>query len=436
MTFETPAVPASVVPTAEPAPAPAPAPAEVEAPLEIGPKTSSGYLDEKLSPEEEAYFKSRGEDVAPELTRRFGPSDTDAPLEVSARRPVTPDSAPAVPATAQQPAPAPAPSPTTDPNQYVQENEEISLDDLTVDNAGVMRDGKGRFVPHAALHKARERAKSERTRADDLVRQNSDLMAKYTLLAQRVDTLVAPQPAAQPAPAAPAPEPEDVAPDPEVDIFGYVKWQGRQMAKLQEQLTTKSKAAEEEVGRVREEVTQQNMLTHYRTDAQAFNAQKPEFKDAYRHLIDARHAELALMGYGDPAVRAAHIHREERELVEQAYKQGKRPAEFIYNIAVTRGFRAPVAPPPPPPVVTAAPMLNLGAAPTPPNATPAGLNHAQQLANQAAALAASATLSGSGGPGGDALTAEAIANMSEAEFEATHKRLGKAGMRSFMGGGI
>jgi hypothetical protein len=190
-------------------------------------------------------------------------------------------------------------------------------------------------------------------------------------------------------------------------------------------------------------MTEAQMLNAYRQDAQAFNAAKPEFGGAYRHLIDNRHAELALMGYNDATERSRIIHEEERGLVQQAYKLGKRPAEFLFNVAVTRGYRSPAgaapAPAAPAPVPAPTPAA-IVPAPTPPvatvaTATPAAINaEAQRLQNAAAAQNAAVTLSGAGGAGGENLTAEAIAAMSETDFAALQKRLGPAGMRQFMGG--
>jgi hypothetical protein len=412
---------------------------------------STGWESEDLTPEELAYFNSRGEDTSklglpPEATPAPAPQPAPftppappppAPAPVQAteapRAPVTPDSAPIVP----QPAPV-APS-----TESVGADEDVDLDKLTVDAQGVMRDERGRYVPHSALHKARERFKAERDRANNHAQENAALQQKLATLEGRFATLselVKPQAAQPAAPAAPA-EPEDVAPNPETDIFGYVAWQSRQIDKANKRIEALQAKATQDVEAVRGQVTEANMMQHYKSDAQAFAATKPEFAPAYRHLINGRNLELSLLGYEDATERMRIINNEERELVTTALRLNKRPAEFMYNIAVSRGFNVPAAPPPPPPpptpapVVAAPPVTAPVPVPVPHTATPAAINGAQHLANLAAAQAASATLSGAGGASGDGVTMEMVAAMSDAEFEAFQQRVGgKKGLRQFLGG--
>lgn len=411
---------------------------------------SAPAWSEELTPEELAYFNSRGENVAglgvsdapAPAPERFDPAPAPvppapAPAPVTAeapRAPVTPDSAPVVPT----PAPAAVGA--------VGENEDVDLDTLTVDSQGVMRDPQGRFVPHSALHRAREKFKAARASADAAAAENRRLMEQIATLSGRFEQLSAlMQPAAPAAaPTAPAPEPEDVAPDVNTDIFGYVAWQSRQLEKANKSIAELRAQSQEQVESVRGQLTEQGMMNHYRNDAQAFVAQKPEFGDAYRHLVNARNAELALMGYDDANQRMQIIQNEERELVAMAHKRRQRPAEFIYNVSVARGFRAPAAAVPAPVAAVPAPIAAAPAAPLPtpvaapaapaPTATPAAITAAQQLANQAAARAAAGTLSGAGGGSGDGLTVDAIASMSDAEFAALHAKLGMRGMRQFLGG--
>lgn len=431
MTLENTAPAAAPEATPMPAAAPELASQEVEA-------RSSGFED--LTPEELAYFNSRGTEttglgVAPEPA---------APTVIPYRAPVTPDSAPIAPIPAAlAPAPAPQPAaqpPAAAPAQPEMATEPVTLDEIVVDAEGRMRNGKGQYVPHAALHEARERAKAERGRADSLEGQIKVLEGRFQQLLATAQPQ--PAPAVAPEPVAP-PVVEDPEPDIDTDLFGYVKWQKRQVENLKSQLAETAKTATQRVEEVRGAMTEQQMLSSYRNDAQQFVAAKPEFAGAYRHLIDSRHAELALMGFDKPEERSAMIHREEREIVQQAYKLGKRPAEFLYNIAMSRGFRAspstaPVvgaAPAPAPAPV--APVTPPAATPTyaPPAATPAAINQAAvALQNAAAAQAAAATLSGAGGASGDGLTAEAIANMSDADFMAFSQKMGKSGMRAVLGG--
>lgn len=405
------------------------------------------WESEELTPDELAYFNSRGNDAgalaalaskmpatpdsAAPAPAAAPPAPAPAPVAPPARAPVTPDSAPIIADGTQPPAAAPN-------SESVGADEDVDLDTLVVDSQGVMRDPKGRYVPHSALHKAREKYKTARDAQSVAYQENETLKRQLATLEGRFNTLfelqkpAAAEPAAPPAPA----EDPDPRPNPETDIFGYVAWQerhyqrelGKALAEINSLKETSTKAVDE----VKGQVTETTMLSSYKADAQSFLAAKPEFAQAYRHLVDARHAELALMGWTDPAQRAAQISAEEREIVKTAYTQGKRPAEFVYNIAVSRGFRAPAPTPTPtpPPPAPAAPAPAAIA----PTATPASLSAAQQLANAAAAQTATATLSGVGGAGGAAITAEALLAMNDAEFEAFQQKVGRSGMRAILGG--
>lgn len=369
-------------------------------------------LSEGLTDAERAYFSSGGTDTAA-LEKEYETSNSDqAP-------------APAAPAaaggTGQPGAAAAAPG----------------ADDADDDGAIVIgADGKardtlsGKYVPHHALHKERERRKATdaelMTVREKLARGEERLNVLLELVqgadagaAKAVPGAAAPGAAKQAADADPFAE-EPI--DPEVDVFGALKQSQRQTAALLKRMqegdqASKAKEASASVGNA------------YKSDAIAFARTQTDFGEAYNHLISSMHLELEAMGVTDEAARNRQIAEREKEFVAGILAAKGSPAAALYKVAKVRGYtpKAPGGQPAPG-----------GAAPAPkPAADPAAVDPAAVAKLEAINKAKETVVSlgGSGGSaGGDTLTMEALANMSEAEFNATAKRIGKAGMARIMGG--
>lgn len=397
--------------------------------------------DDQLTEAELAYFKSGGQDVSGLLNDSRYKDDVIARQEAEAANQPAPTAAPA-----SAPAPAQAtttPAPVTE--ETIPDNEEVDFSKVSEGADGRLRDDKGRFVPHAALHRERVRLQTERERNATLAQENSQLTTNYTKLAERVAVLqeIWNKPKdPEPAPAAPEPV---APPDPEQDIFAYTRWQAEQIKAAQNQILELSKKIEERDTNVTQRLTERDMIDGYKQDAVVFGQQQPAFREAYTNLINQRHAALALLGFNDAAERARIINTEEKELVQRAYGQGKRPAEFIYNYAVVNGYRpaAPAPNPTPAPAPAgAAPAAPTAAAPAPaPAPAPAApapvMSEAEKLLNAQRAQAATATLGGGGGsPTAEGLTAESLATMSEEQFVALAQKMGKVGMRQYLGGNV
>lgn len=244
---------------------------------------------------------------------------------------------------------------------------------------------------------------------------------------------------------------EDPEPDPEKDIFGYVQWQKRALAKQGDTI----KAIQE--GR-QTETEDTRVANTYLTDAEQLAREEPNFVPAYQHLMGVRLAQLAMYYYGkdvsDPeagplsANEINHIRQiaagEEKQVVAEALKAGQRPAQRIYQLARASGFRP-----------QAAVAANGAAA----NGTKPG-NGAAQNGNGSAASAAqngngtapkapsvadeidriksgqdaALSLSGGGGAPSQPMTAERLATMPQAEFEAWMERTPEHLIRQVMGG--
>ena len=139
---------------------------------------------------------------------------------------------------------------------------------------------------------------------------------------------------------------EDPMPDPEVDIFAFAKWGQRQMARMQEEITTLRDGN-------RQQQETQELQTNYRDLSREFASQEPAFVGAYRHLMGQRQAELLVphQRYGgadgrtplpiDPKIRQQvqqKIAREEMGLVKKALEEGVNPAQRLFAMARARGF--------------------------------------------------------------------------------------------------
>jgi hypothetical protein len=141
----------------------------------------------------------------------------------------------------------------------------------------------------------------------------------------------------------PTPDPEPPArPDPETDIFGYVRNIGDRLTSYEQQIQT-GQAEMEEEGR-------------YRASLDAAARQEPAVLQAYGHLLTSRAAELMASRYPSatpdqlrqavvqgqvPADIKAMIQSEERAIYKDSFAAGRNPAVDVIRMAQLRGWRSP-----------------------------------------------------------------------------------------------
>lgn len=243
------------------------------------------------------------------------------------------------------------------------------------------RDEKGRFVPHQALHAEREEHKKTKAELDEIRRNQAVLNDRWnTLLKLREG---------QEQQEAQAP------PDPETDIFGYTKWQAEQLNALKTKLEDREK---QDSQRQQIETQEREIWTTWSQDANAYAAEKPEFGEALTFLSGMRANQLKALGAIDPSLSTEaaitqQINNELRSIVVQSRQAGVSPAKFVHDLAIAYGFKAQPA-------------------------DPAKVTMPDKLASIAGAQEAARTVGQvPGRAGGDALTPEAIAAMSPAEFD-------------------
>lgn len=251
------------------------------------------------------------------------------------------------------------------------------------------RDEKGRFVPHQALHAEREEHKKTKSELEQIRQRQAVLEDRWNTLLK----VQQPTQAEQPAP----------PPNPEEDIFAFAKWQGDQLKALQ----AKVEGREQEDARARQEADNDRAVWNdWSQSAQSFAQETPDFGDAVKFLSETRDKQLNAMALIDKRFatadgRVQQINAELKAIVLAAKQNEISPAEAVYNIAKNYGFQAPVQAP---------------------AADPAKLTLPDSLAKIDAAQNASRTLAATPGrDAGDPVSAEAIANMSQKEFEAWYR---------------
>lgn len=360
------------------------------------PAADEPIVDDGLSQVEKDYFSSRGE-----KTDGLG------------------DSAPAVDKPAEPAAKTAEPPPADDKPPDGGEEE--------FDDRGEPKN-KGKWVRHGALHAERERRKQTEVR----LRESEEARTRYDERLKLINEALAPRQEAIP---------EDVPPDPEADIFGYAKWQGRKMERLQAALDETTKGVVETRQTMAERDAERQLHSNYQNDAVQFIRTTPDFVSAYQHLVRSRDAELQAWGETDPQKRQAIIWGEERELVQRSHGSNTSAAARIYELAKLRGYQlappvaaAPAAVPAAPPAAAsppAAPGTALGA-PAPAAAKPAP-NVTDEINRIKAGQGAAMSLSNAGGSPGDTLTPEHLANMPQDEFAALLARLPKSRQRELLG---
>jgi len=269
------------------------------------------------------------------------------------------------------------------------------------------KDGKpratnGRFVPHQALHKERERRKGVETELMTVRERQARADERLAVLIEILSKADEPD---QPRQVAPA---KDTAmPDAATDPLGALAHALNKIASLEQTVQQSAKRQTEAEKAAAERSSEVALRNAYQNDAIRYVKETPEFADAYRFLIQQRHSEFEAMGVTDIGERNNLIAQEERALVAQSIGSKRSPAQMLHNLAKARGFKA--AAPQPDPV-----------------------QKIEQIAR--GQKTAGASLSGAGGSAGEGLTASALADMDEEQFAATVAKLGKAKMKQLLGG--
>jgi hypothetical protein len=351
-----------------------------------------------LTPAEQAYFDSNGADADALLAENAGAAGAGAAHGAASGEGAPNGAGPADAGAAgtlpeADPAAAAAAAASAAPAPELGEEEIPSPDGKT----------KRRMVDSRALKEARSTAAA----LEKELQHERDIRARID---ERLKMLTAVVEQPDPATAAAAPGADDPEPDPEADIFAYVKWQNRQIARLKEEQTE-----------VRTQTEQERQTTAivrtYSQDAATFRSQKPDFNDAYNFLLTKRGEQLAALGYAPDDVRS-FLYTEEMNLVSRAIGQRQSPSAQIYALATSMGYapKAPGAPADPAAAGSTLAAAATAAAPAAPAPAPAAPSVTAEIDRIKAGQASSRSLSAGGGAAGEGLSLETLSNMPEKEF--------------------
>lgn len=267
-------------------------------------------------------------------------------------------------------------------------------------------------VPLEALQAERNTAKELRRQLADVERNNAANMAR---LQERLDLL------AQAAQAVPqqqiqqaAPAQEAPPPDAQTDPMGFVQWhlnqQRRETEALRTQLAEVKQFADTGRQNQHQQMQMQALINWGQQDENQFAATQPDYAQAAAFLREGRAREYAALGYAPQQITNA-IASESIRIAQEAQRAGTSFGRSIYNLAVARGYKAAEAADPAP-------------------AT--GPQAAVERAVKGAAMAPG--LPNGGAPRGEP-SAQALANMSEAQFAEYYAKVQKnpAAMRAMFG---
>tara|TARA_R110002074_G_scaffold117023_1_gene248740 strand:- start:5732 stop:6736 length:1005 start_codon:yes stop_codon:yes gene_type:complete len=202
-------------------------------------------------------------------------------------------------------------------------------------------------------------------------------------------------------------------PDRDEDPMGYLE---DQLAQANQKIQGLENATQIGVARIQEQeaqaqlqAAQQSIVTESQTMQQKYAQQHPEYWDAFNHLATTRAQEYEMLGYSAEQVQGL-VERDRGNLVGSCLKYdangnaagwSKNPAEVVMSLASARGFSAQRAP------------GELGTEPVMPASVPVP---AASRAGYAAAGAQMARPGGAPANPGAPITAEALANMGDADF--------------------
>jgi hypothetical protein len=198
-----------------------------------------------------------------------------------------------------------------------------------------------RRVKFETYDRVKKEAAEARRQADEYRQHLAVLQARAE---ERINALQRQFQQAQPQqPPQNQPQPEALPPPPNrmEDPMGYMEWQDRRMELLEKNLTGIQQGFQQTTEQQQQVERVQHLARVYRTDNAEAARQNADYPAAYNYLLQMRQQEIHTLS-GGRATKAqidAQIEAEELQLAHQATQMGKRPAELIWQMAWTRGFK-------------------------------------------------------------------------------------------------
>lgn len=129
---------------------------------------------------------------------------------------------------------------------------------------------------------------------------------------------------------------EPQPPEFEKDPGGHLLTKQQQLEKRLSEMQA-HQAEQQKAGK--QQAEHQEFMQRYRLAATEYSAERPDFKEAYQHLIKARVAELEAAGYPEERI-AAMVQNDELSIVRDSFEDDINPASRLYALAVARGYKA------------------------------------------------------------------------------------------------
>lgn len=220
-----------------------------------------------------------------------------------------------------EPEPAPAPEPQEDSRLASKPEPDDTDDDFEDDGAQDENGQPSGVVPKSAYLRVKGQSKELNDRLAQVAAELIRHREREAVLREMTER-------ANPKPEA---EPEREI-DPNEDIFGAYA----QMAKKLKELESKFGETDHST---RQRLEQMALQAQAQQDLTSFASKQPEFMDAYRHLVTARHRQLEALGVEDQAQRNQAIEAEARDLIASAIKSGQSAAERLWKLALASGYQ-------------------------------------------------------------------------------------------------
>lgn len=218
-------------------------------------------------------------------------------------------------------------------------------------------------VPLAALHEERQRRKELQAQALEDRERIRKMEERFAQLVEKMQ----PQ-----------------APSYEEDPIEHVR---SNQEKLTQQLAEQKQSLDQQKQAQAIEAQKQEVISRYQQYATIFAKETPDFNEAYNHLLSVRAQELKALGCPDNQIGDI-LAQEEIGIALKSFDDEVNPAQRIYELAKLRGYRKEA-------------------------------KTQEKLDQVSKGQQANRSLSGVKGQGKDELSLEALADMSDAEFDQT-----------------
>lgn len=277
---------------------------------------SQGPVDNYLTEDEQAYFKSRGSEEA-ENKVEDNLIDNSPGEDISAE-------------TEEQNAPTKDIQADGQDGDGRHEPVSDGEEDGEPEETSLESEGKTRDY-EKAFKTERHKRKELKEALEANARKTADI---ERILAELKESVGAQKDAAQKT------QPEEIVPDPEEDPLGYHQYK---IDKLERTLAQHNNYIRQQHEQSQRSAQDQAFIRACDKSVTDFAKDHPDYYDAYKFVRDARLQEHMISGYTQDEAQSILV-EEELAIAAKAYKDKANPAERLYKLAKTRGFGSETKP--------------------------------------------------------------------------------------------